>query len=83
VSLAELTGGQVRAGAIGGLIAARIATTASDESDDVYVLIGATQQRTGPCLWMPRDGVFPTRDDPCFVQQAALGQWIVQWWRPA
>ena len=65
------------------MISATIATTPADEATDIYVTIGAATQQTGPCLWMPRGATFPTRGDPCYVQKAMLGQWIVVWWRSA
>lgn len=63
-------------------MAATIATTPDDE-EPVDVLIGDATQTTGPCEWMPRGDLTPTRGDPCYVQRALDGQTIVVWWGPA
>lgn len=41
----------------------------------------STLHAFGPCPWMPRDGEFPSKDDPCLViLDDQENPWIVAWW---
>jgi hypothetical protein len=68
-----------RAGAAtaGQLVEAVIATTAAAVSDDVFVLIGNAQQRSGPVEWVPRGDLLPTRGDRCYVEQSSTGKLVL------
>jgi hypothetical protein len=63
-----------------GLVEAVIATSPASINDDVYVVIGNAEQRSGPCEWLPRGDMLPERGQRCYVQQSNLGTLVlVQW----
>lgn len=64
--------------------AAEIATTPTDESDTLMVVIPDFHPRYqwGPCYWQHRGGVsLPTRGDKCLVIfDNNRRPWVVSWW---
>ena len=63
---------------------AKVATTANDPTEEVFVTIPAfdTQLRWGPCRWMPRgDITYPARGDEALVLfDDKKVPWIIAWW---
>jgi hypothetical protein len=60
-----------------------IASGADSVSDQVDVVLDDFddgRQVFGPCAWMPRGDVMPTRGDPCLVVFSDYGDpWVIAW----
>lgn len=66
-----------------GLFSGKIATSALDITDQVMVTITGfnSKLRWGPCKWMPRPGVYPTRGDACIVMFDDRNiPYVIGWW---